>query len=128
MLFKLAFRNILRNRRRSIMSVGAIAVILALTIIFAVLTAPFLRPFSLGRLFFTLVVPIVPLFLTTDGFVSCLRTYSVPELKALINRLDNAAALEWHIGTRAILLPFLKLTYVVGVPRTPQPAATTVAA
>src|ERR1700693_6220026 len=36
---------------------------------------PFIRPFRWSRLFWTYLVPIIPLVLLFDGVVSCLRTY-----------------------------------------------------
>ncbi|WP_215225546.1 hypothetical protein [Echinicola shivajiensis] len=62
------------------------------------LTAPFIKPFSLGRLFFTYLVPIIPLAAWWDGIVSSLRTYSIPELMELINGLEDADKMTWEMG------------------------------
>ncbi|TGD56714.1 hypothetical protein [Flavobacterium humi] len=58
---------------------------------------PFIRPFRLGRIVFTYLIPIVPLVVLWDGLVSSLRTYSVAEMKALVAKLDNADGFEWEI-------------------------------
>ncbi|MEM8931886.1 MAG: hypothetical protein AAGE94_11970, partial [Acidobacteriota bacterium] len=50
---------------------------------------PWLRPWSLRRLLLTYLVPLVPLLVFWDGLVSCCRTYTVPELEALIADLDT---------------------------------------
>ena len=62
------------------------------------LTTLFIKPFKLKRLLFTYVIPLVPLFVWWDGIVSSLRTYSVEEMKSLINELDNKDDFEWEVG------------------------------
>ncbi|MEK6478620.1 hypothetical protein WJR50_13835 [Catalinimonas sp. 4WD22] len=62
------------------------------------LTAPMIRPFRLGRILFTYLIPIVPLFVWWDGMVSCLRTYSVKEIQQLVSTLDNKDSFNWDIG------------------------------
>jgi len=61
------------------------------------LTTPFIRPFKWGRLVFTYLVPLVPLFVLWDGLVSCLRTYSVDEMSALVNKLDKKDNYLWEM-------------------------------
>ena len=61
------------------------------------LTTPFIRPFKWGRLVFTYLVPLVPLFVLWDGLVSCLRTYSVDEMSALVNKLDKKDSYLWEM-------------------------------
>ncbi|MDC6367722.1 MULTISPECIES: hypothetical protein [Flavobacteriaceae] len=62
------------------------------------LTTPFIRPFKWGRLIFTYLIPIVPLFVLWDGVVSSLRTYSVKEMEALVENLENSDSYNWEIG------------------------------
>jgi hypothetical protein len=52
------------------------------------LITPFIRPFRWSRLFWTYLIPVVPLVSLFDGLVSCLRTYSVEELCELTEDLD----------------------------------------
>lgn len=61
-------------------------------------TTPFIRPFKWGRLLFTYLIPIVPLFVLWDGVVSSFRTYSVEEMKALVNQVDNKDSFTWEIN------------------------------
>lgn len=61
------------------------------------LVTPFIRPFKLGRIIFTYLIPIVPLFVFWDGIVSCLRTYSTKELKSLVDSLENGKKYNWEI-------------------------------
>lgn len=62
------------------------------------LTTPFIRPFKLGRILFTYIIPIVPIIVLFDGIVSSLRTYSVKEMTDLVQHLDNSDQFNWDIG------------------------------
>ena len=62
------------------------------------LTTPFIRPFSFGRLLFTYLVPIVPILVLWDGVVSSLRTYSIKEMNALIAGVKDNHLFEWKTG------------------------------
>ncbi|MDF9798161.1 hypothetical protein OKW21_003424 [Catalinimonas alkaloidigena] len=62
------------------------------------LTTPMIRPFKLGRILYTYLIPIVPLFVWWDGMVSCLRTYSVKEMQHLVNQLNKKDSFAWDIG------------------------------
>ena len=62
------------------------------------LTTPFIRPFKIGRIFFTYFIPIVPLLVLWDGIISSLRTYSVEEMNELIGRLNNKETFNWEVG------------------------------
>ncbi len=79
------------------------------------LLTPFIRPFSIGRLFFTYLIPIIPLFVMFDGIVSCLRTYSVKEMNDIIDRLENKDSFTWDIG-KAKTGP-AAVSYLLGVPK-----------
>lgn len=61
-------------------------------------TTPFIRPFKIGRIIFTYLIPIVPLFVLWDGIVSCLRTYSVKEMESLVNQLEHRDRFIWNIN------------------------------
>lgn len=63
------------------------------------LTTPFIRPFSFGRILFTYLIPVVPIFTWWDGLVSVLRTYSVKEMEDMTKNLKNGDSFEWEIGT-----------------------------
>lgn len=85
---------------------------LLLTPLFTMLATPFVRPFRWGRLLWTYVVPLVPLISLWDGFVSCLRTYSVDELLQLAHEVD-AAGYRWEAG-RVQSLGACHVTYLIG--------------
>ncbi|MFY0672825.1 MAG: hypothetical protein JXQ87_05450 [Bacteroidia bacterium] len=64
----------------------------------AILTAPFIKPFKLTRIFFTFLIPILPLMIWFDGVVSNLRTYSEKELEALTKELNMGDSYHWEIA------------------------------
>lgn len=78
------------------------------------LLTPRLRPRSLRRLFWTYVVPVVPLALTWDGMISNLRTYSVDELRDLVSPLQTPDY-AWRIGQLSAFGQ--RYTYLVGLPQ-----------
>jgi hypothetical protein len=65
--------------------------------IMVLLTAPFIQPFSIGRIIFTYLIPIVPLAVLWDGVVSVLRTYSIDEMKQMTHELNNRTRFKWEI-------------------------------
>ncbi|GAB3834711.1 class I SAM-dependent methyltransferase [Hymenobacter jeollabukensis] len=76
---------------------------------------PFVRPFSLSRLFFTYLVPLIPLFTIWDGMVSILRMYPPEQLLALAGRADPEGRYHWQAGrVRHAWGP--EVTYLVGWP------------
>ncbi len=62
------------------------------------LITPFIRPFSIGRIIFTYIIPLVPLFVMLDGILSALRTYTVPEMNELVSRVNGHENYDWNIG------------------------------
>lgn len=89
---------------------------IALTVLMflgGLVTAPFVRPFRLSRLFWTYVLPIVPLLLFWDGLMSCLRAYSLKQLQEMIASL-NADDYAWEVGQDRGGLA--AVTYLVGYP------------
>lgn len=62
------------------------------------LVTPFIRPFRIGRIVFTYLIPIVPLCILWDGVVSALRTYSTKEMHALVAQVNGHENYEWKIG------------------------------
>ena len=81
----------------------------------ALLATPLIRPFRWSRLFWTYVIPAIPLVLLVDGIVSCLRTYSQAELQAMTDGLDGPRYV-WRYGRARTLLSPLGISYLVGYP------------
>lgn len=92
--------------------------LLALTVlpVAQLLVTPFIRPFRWSRLFFTYLVPLIPLFTIWDGCVSILRMYPPAQLLALARRADPQGTFSWQAGkVRHWWGP--QVTYLIGVPR-----------
>jgi hypothetical protein len=78
--------------------------------LFVLLLTPRARPTPLV-LVLTYLVPILPLVIAWDGFVSCLRTYTPRELEAMTDGLDGY---RWEAGT--VRHRGATMTYLVGAP------------
>ena len=89
---------------------------LVFTPLFVALATPFIRPFRWPRLFWTYVVPLVPLTCLWDGIVSQGRAYTMEELDRLIQDLTRDSY-EWRTGQVPIPSTPGRLTYLLGYPR-----------
>jgi len=95
---------------------SAVAMLLMLLVPqMVLLLTPFIRPFRWSRLFWTYLIPVVPLTSFFDGLVSCLRTYSVQELRELTEKL-GAKDYQWEIGELKSTAGPIPITYLIGVP------------
>ena len=83
--------------------------------LFVWLATPMLRPFKWSRLALTYLVPVIPFVVCFDGIVSCLRTYTVDELRALLRTLDDLRY-EWTVAEAHGSAP-MPVTYAIGVPK-----------
>jgi hypothetical protein len=83
------------------------------------LVTPFIGPFRWSRLFWTYLVPALPLVLLFDVIVSCLRIYNEAELRDLTAGLNGY---QWDIGMVRGKWLGLPLPYLIGVPEQ-KPAA-----
>lgn len=90
----------------------------ALSPLLVLLVTPFIRPFRWSRLLFTYLIPLVPLLVLFDGLVSCLRTYTPRELRAMADSLD-ARGYTWEIGEAKGRGP-APVTYLIGIPPGPR--------
>lgn len=97
--------------QRSILAI-ALTCVSPLTVL---CVTPFIRPFRLSRLLLTYLIPIIPLVTLFDGIVSCLRTYSPTDLRALVDETSSEAYM-WHIGEDPIRFSPVPMTYLVGYP------------
>ncbi len=77
---------------------------------------PVRRPFRWSRIFWTYVIPIVPLVLLVDGLISCLRAYSLADLRAMTASV-NCCDYEWQMGEESNAHLPLRVTYLVGWPK-----------
>ncbi len=77
---------------------------------------PSIRPFRWSRLVWTYLIPVVPFIIWYDGIVSCLRAYSLAELREMMEATAAEAGpgYTWQLGeAQTGLLP---VTYLVGYP------------
>ena len=88
---------------------------IAMTLVFVLMLfvgTLWMRPFRWARLFWTYLVPIIPLVLLFDGVVSCLRTYRPEDLRKIVANL-LAIDYQWEIGESSGKAP---ITYLIGYP------------
>lgn len=103
--------GIFEGQERSVPSIIA----MLLSPISVLLTTPFIRPFSIGRIVFTYLIPIVPLVVLWDGVVSSLRTYSIAEMNEMVARLGNTESFRWEAG--AVKQGGARVLYLLGYPK-----------
>jgi hypothetical protein len=73
---------------------------------------PFVTPFSLSRLFFTYIIPLIPFITFWDIIVTVLRIRNENELRSLVPENQNY---NFVYGEKKTSL-FLKVSYFYGVP------------
>jgi hypothetical protein len=88
-------------------------------------TAAAARPVRWNRLFWTCIVPLVPLLLWIDGILSCLRSYSLDDMRELTAGLE-AADYAWQIGEETS--GRVAIRYLIGTPKRACSASAEVAA
>src|SRR4030095_1377362 len=63
--------------------------ILLITPIIFIISTPFMKPFKISRLFFTYIIPLIPITTVWDGLVSILRMYTPTEMLKMANETGN---------------------------------------
>ncbi|MDP9339217.1 MAG: hypothetical protein M3P45_10145 [Acidobacteriota bacterium] len=89
----------------------------ALMLLAGFVVPPLMRPFSISRLLWTYVIPVIPLVLFFDGVVSCLRAYSQEELRQLVRQVKSENYV-WQIGEQTG--GFTPITFLIGIPVAPR--------
>lgn len=100
-------------------AVAQMAASMSVTPLLTLGVTPKLRPVTVGRMFWTYLVPIVPLTFAWDGLVSALRSYGPEELEAIVRTVGDADCFDWDIGRTPPAergIPF-RITYLIGTPR-----------
>jgi hypothetical protein len=80
------------------------------------LSTPWMRPFRWSRIFWTYLIPVVPLVVLFDGVVSCLRTYRPQELREIVAKLEKNEY-EWRAGEHPGGRGKIPITFLIGHPR-----------
>ena len=76
---------------------------------------PFFRPFRFSRLFFTYLIPIIPICQIWDGIVSIIRLYKPDELLKIATEVDDETY-YWRSGKMKNTLG-MHVTYLIGYPK-----------
>jgi hypothetical protein len=93
----------------------ALAVSLLIPLL-ALAVTPAIRPVSAFQMFFTYLVPVVPVIAFWDGMVSQLRTHSITELRQLADGFPSPEY-AWECGViQAPRIPY-KTCYLIGRPK-----------
>ncbi|MFT5885422.1 MAG: hypothetical protein ACI9IP_001882 [Arcticibacterium sp.] len=95
-------------------SVLAILTVLLFHPIALLLFTPFFKPFSFSRLFFTYIIPLIPIYTVWDGCVSILRMYKSEELLKIAHK-TNANHYLWKAGKMKNKYG-IHSTYLIGYP------------
>ncbi|GAB3828290.1 class I SAM-dependent methyltransferase [Pontibacter rugosus] len=76
---------------------------------------PFIRPFKISRLFYTYIIPLIPLGIIWDGTVSLLRIYPPEQLQRMAEEV-NVTDYTWRSG-RAGAGVGKNVIYLIGYPK-----------
>lgn len=90
-----------------------------LALLIVPLVIPFMRPFRWSRLFWTYALPVLPIVAALDGVMSCLRCYTLDELRAFTDDLEGPPY-EWQVGRCWAPWSPVRVTYLIGWPREAQ--------
>ncbi len=81
------------------------------------LFTPFIKPFSVKRLLFTYLLPIVPFCTIWDGIASVLRLYTPDEMLQLSNQTKNSECFyHWNAGFISNRIG-IRIAYLMGIPK-----------
>jgi len=100
--------------------------ILVLVPLVSIFLSPFIAPFSLARIFFHTIFPVIPFILVHDGIISSLRSYSRAECEEFVQQLRveepglGVDEYSWEFKKiRCGLFNLVELYTFVGIPRMP---------
>lgn len=74
---------------------------------------PRMRPFRWSRIVWTYLLPVIPFTLLADGILSCLRAYSLDDMRELTEGLGDGQY-RWAIGEQGG--GRIRITYLIGSP------------
>ena len=92
-----------------------IAGVILSTLTLPFLCTPFIKPFRWSKIFFTYIIPLIPLFALWDGIVSMLRIYNPEELINLTKQIEGVNY-KWEAGLFKNKLG-TRVTYLTGFPK-----------
>jgi hypothetical protein len=71
-----------------------------------------MKPFKWQRLLWIYLLPVLPFMMLWDGIVSCLRTYTVGEIREIIGKIPEQGYV-WEVGEIA---GKYRIIYLIGQP------------
>ena len=77
---------------------------------------PFIKPFKWSRIFFTYIIPLIPIYTIWDGVVSILRLYRPDELLNMAKSIDRENKYDWESGNIKNKIGF-SVAYLIGIPK-----------
>lgn len=83
------------------------------------LLTPSMRPLGWRRVLWTYLLPVIPFTLWFDGILSCLRSYSLRDMRELVQGLE-APDYRWEIGEAGT--GKARVAYLVGIAKGHNPA------
>jgi hypothetical protein len=86
-----------------------------ISIVGILIATPFVPPFRWSRLFWTYIIPVLPLMTVFDGAVSVMRSYTPSEMLEMAHRAGPDY--EWSASEVPIRGPMMPVTYLIGTPR-----------
>lgn len=95
-----------------------------LTPLIVMLTVPFHRGLRMSKLFWTYIIPAIPLVVMFDGLISCLRTYTPRELERMARSIPGAENYHWSFGVERMGILPVGVTYMIGYPASDLPPRT----
>lgn len=93
----------------------ALPIALPMVGVMALCLTPFVRPVSFRQLFFTYVIPIIPIFYAWDGQASMPRLYSLDDLDELMEGMSSSDY-RWEKGPAKTAKGGNQGVYLLGLP------------
>lgn len=88
---------------------------LVILIVMVLFMTPFVRPLTFYQLFFTYLIPIIPIFYAWDGQASLPRMYTTGDVEELLNDV-NSGSYKWEISTANNKKGKAQGYYILGTP------------
>lgn len=79
------------------------------------INTPFIKPFRFSRLFWTYIIPVVPIAYCWDALVSHLRTYTIEEMQQMLDLINESHKYSWELGQVLSPKSGFNITYLVGL-------------
>ena len=89
------------------------AFMMLLSLPFMIVTAPLVWKFSWKRLLFTWILPVLPILLFIDGWLSRLRAYRSDELRCILDRIEFPPGWQTETGWDFVHAGIAQVTYLI---------------